>query len=84
MAKMFGITVHQMTNHLVEVDGDTATGEVLCTARHLSVDPDDKDAVVVVIRYVDEYERRDGRWCIRDRQIRFLWSERHHVADPGF
>jgi ketosteroid isomerase-like protein len=84
MAKMFGITVHQMTNHLVDVDGDTATGEVLCTARHLSVDPDDKDAVVVVIRYVDEYERYDGRWCIRDRQIRFLWSERHHVADPGF
>ena len=72
------------TTHLVEVNGDTATGEVLCTARHLSVDPDDNDAVVVVIRYVDEYERLDGRWCISDRQIRFLWSERHVVADPGF
>src|SRR5262245_48580207 len=84
MAKMFGTTVHQMTNHLVEVDGDTASGEVLCTARHLSVDPDDDTAVVVIIRYVDEYARRDGRWCITDRQIHFLWSERHRVADPGF
>jgi ketosteroid isomerase-like protein len=84
MDKMFGITVHQMTNHLVDVDGDRATGEVLCTARHLSVDPNDDTAVVVIIRYVDEYERRDGRWCISDRQIRFLWSERHKVADPGF
>lgn len=84
MDKMFGTTVHQMTNHLVDVHGDTATGEVLCTARHLSVDPTDDTAVVVIIRYVDEYERRDGRWCISDRQIRFLWSERHEVADPGF
>ena len=49
---------------------------MLCTARHLSVDPDDDTAVVVMIRYVDRYERRDGRWCIADRQIRFLWSER--------
>jgi len=84
MGKMFGLTVHQMTNHLVDVNGDTATGEVLCTARHLSVDPDDDAAVVVIIRYVDEYARRDGRWCITDRQIHFLWSERHQVADPGF
>jgi len=84
MAAMFGPTVHQMTNPLVDVDGDTATGTVLCTARHLSVDPDDDTVVVVVIRYVDRYERRDGRWYIGDRQIRFLWSERHVVADPGF
>ena len=84
MDAMFGLTVHQMTNHLVVVDGDAASGTVLCTARHLSRDPDDDTAVVVVIRYVDQYERRDGRWCITDRQIRFLWSERHVVADPGF
>src|SRR5262249_48716405 len=57
MDKMFGLTCHQMTNHLVEVDGDTATGQVLCTARHLSADPDDNSVVVVVIRYEDEYAR---------------------------
>jgi ketosteroid isomerase-like protein len=84
MEAMFGLTVHQMTNHLVDVDGDTASGTVLCTARHLSVDPDDHTAVVVVIRYVDRYERRGGQWYIADRQIRFLWSERHTVADSGF
>ena len=35
-------------------------GTVLCTARHLSVD-DDQTALVVVIRYVDRYERRAAR-----------------------
>jgi 3-phenylpropionate/cinnamic acid dioxygenase small subunit len=84
MRQMFRRTAHQMTNHLVDVDGDTATGSLLCTARHLSTNPDDRAALVVVIRYVDRYDRRAGRWRISDRQIRFLWSERHPVVDSGF
>jgi ketosteroid isomerase-like protein len=84
MRTMFRRTAHQMTNHLVDVHGDTASGTILCTARHLSVDPDDGTALVVVIRYVDRYERRDGSWRIADREIRFLWSERHAVVESGF
>jgi ketosteroid isomerase-like protein len=84
MQGMFRRTAHQMTNHLVDVDGETATGSLLCTARHLSMDADDRTALVVVIRYVDLYQRRAGAWRILDRQIRFLWSERHPVVDSGF
>jgi 3-phenylpropionate/cinnamic acid dioxygenase small subunit len=84
MAAMFGRTAHQMTNHLVDIDGDRATGTILCTARHLSVDPDDRTAMVVVLRYVDRYERRSGAWRIVDRQIRFLWTERAALVDSGF
>ena len=74
-----------MMNHLVDVDGDTATGSLLCTARHLNVDDETRSALVVVIRYVDRYERRDGRWRISDREVRFLWSEQHPVmVDSGF
>jgi len=85
MRELFRRTAHLMTNHLVDVDGDgdTATGTLLCTARHLSVDPTDETALVVVIRYVDRYARRAGRWWIVDREIRFLWSERHPVVDSG-
>ena len=83
MRQMFGHTAHQMTNHLVDVDGDTATGTLLCTARHLSTDPDDRAAFVNVIRYVDRYEQRTGLWQIADRQIRFLWSERNPLVDSG-
>ena len=81
MRGMFRSTAHMMTNHLVEIDGDSAKGEVLCTARHLRAE--DGTSLNVIIRYVDCYERHEGRWCIADRQIRFLWSERHEVVDSG-
>jgi hypothetical protein len=83
MDAMFGLTVHQMTNHLVDIDGDSASGTVLCTARHLSKDPSNHSAWVVIIRYVDQYERRDGRWRITDREIRFLWNERHEIGESA-
>ncbi len=81
----FRSTAHQMMNHLVDVEGDRATGSLLCTARHLNVDEDARSALVVVIRYVDRYERRDDTWRIADREVRFLWSEDHPVmTDSGF
>jgi len=82
MRGMYRHTMHMMTNHLVQLEGDYATGTVLCTARHLN-----SDAIVVLnvnIRYEDLYERRGGEWKIADRRIRFLWSERHKVSDSGF
>jgi ketosteroid isomerase-like protein len=81
MRGLYRHTAHMMTNHLVEIDGDHATGTVLCTARHLEADA---TALSVIIRYVDRYARLDGRWTIADREIRFLWSERHAVTDSGF
>jgi 3-phenylpropionate/cinnamic acid dioxygenase small subunit len=81
MRGMHRRTTHMMTNHLVEVEGDAATGVVLCTARHLSTDAG--HTMNVIIRYIDRYERRGGAWKIADRQIRFLWSERHEVTDSG-
>ena len=35
----------------------------------------------VVIRYVDRYAREADGWRIADREIRFLWSERHDMVD---
>lgn len=81
MRGMFRATTHMMTNHLVEIDGAAAKGEVLCTARHFNAG--DRSSINIIIRYVDRYTRHDGRWRIADRQIRFLWSERHEVVDSG-
>ena len=82
MRNMFAQTMHIMTNQLVDVDGDRATGTLLCTARHLTIDRD--NSMNVMIRYIDCYERCDGAWKIADRQIRFLWSEQHAAIDSGF
>ncbi len=79
MRGMYGATTHMMTNHLVEVSDDSATGEVLCTARHL----EGASSINVIIRYIDRYARHQEEWRIADRQIRFLWSERHEVSDSG-
>ena len=79
MRGMYRATTHMMTNHLVEVDGDEGSGQVLCTARHL----EGASSINVIIRYVDRYARHGGEWRIADRQIRFLWSERHEVTDSG-
>lgn len=83
MRGMYRKTAHLMTNHLVDLDGDQGAGTLLCTARHLMKDPRNTDVLVVVIRYVDRYARRDGAWRIADRQIRFLWSERDLMVDSG-
>lgn len=83
MRELYRRTTHMMTNHLVDVRGDTATGEVLCTARHLGADSQDQGSINVIIRYIDRYVRQQGEWHILDRQIRFLWSERHPLAESG-
>lgn len=84
MRDLYRRTAHLMTNHLVELDGDRASGTVLCTARHLAKDPADRTVLVVVIRYVDRYARGEDGWRIADREIRFLWSERHDMVDAEF
>ncbi len=75
-------TMHQMTNHMVEIDGDTASGQVYCCARHLALDG--KSALNVIIRYEDLYRRMDGAWRIADRKIRFLWDEVHPAGNSAF
>lgn len=79
MRGQYRATTHMMTNHLVEITGDGATGEVLCMARHRS--KDEAASLNVVIRYHDRYARSETGWLIAEREIRFQWNERHEVAD---
>lgn len=58
-------TWHITTNHLVELDGDRATGmaDVDCAATDHNGRP-----ILIGASYYDEYERRDGRWGIVRRR----------------
>jgi len=63
-----GTTVLHVTNHLIELDGDTAEGRVYCLAQL------DRGAELVEqsIVYEDRYVRRDGRWLFAVRR-HLLW-----------
>jgi hypothetical protein len=57
---------HYVSNHWVELDGDTAHAETYYT--FVGTDRDEAKPVEFVGgRYLDRFERRDGRWAIAAR-----------------
>jgi hypothetical protein len=71
-------TFHFVGNHLCNVRGDKATGEVYCLARHLTSGADGDTDYVMLIRYQDVYGREPGGpWLIDDRSVLVDWSELH-------
>jgi SnoaL-like domain len=68
-AKLLGHS-HQVTNILIEVDGDRAGSE---SYAHGTLWSATDDGVLVVLtalgRYIDRWSRRDGRWAIDDRRF---------------
>jgi hypothetical protein len=61
---------HQIANVLIEVDGERAASEAYVTAA-LRMRQPDGSAVDIESRgrYVDQWERRDGRWAIVHRRF---------------
>lgn len=57
---------HYVSNHSVELDGDTAHAETYYT--FVGTDRDETQPVEIVGgRYLDRFERREGRWAIAAR-----------------
>jgi hypothetical protein len=57
-------------------DADEAKVDTYCVAHHVSK-PDaegQQTDMVLGLRYVDRFERRDGRWLIAARVCAFDWS----------
>ncbi len=70
-------TSHQLTNVLVDVDGERATSESYITACVRAGGTD----VVVRGRYSDTWSRRAGEWRIDDRRYRHDIVQMIPVAD---
>ena len=67
---------HLVANHTITVDGDDGSGEVYCTAHHLSVDAGGRAVDhVMFIRYLDRYRRVDGVWRFAERETFVEWTE---------
>jgi hypothetical protein len=69
-------TFHFVGNHRVDVQGDSATGDVYCIAHHIT----GKDDFVMHIRYEDTYVRTGAGWRIATRDLRLLWTANQPVG----
>jgi hypothetical protein len=63
-------THHLIADPLIQLDGDVARCDTYCIAHHLGPDSD----LVLGLRYVDRFEKRDGKWLIRKRVCAFDWT----------
>jgi hypothetical protein len=89
----FVATHHFIADPYIRLDsrdgevGDVAHVDTYCEAHHVGTDSD----MVLGLRYVDRFERRNGRWLIAKRVCAFDWSytipfdpERRYVFEPDF
>lgn len=81
----FRETMHHLTNIRIKLDGDSALTQTYILAHHrMKADCPDlpplfpnkgkEYGVLIGARYVDDMERRDGCWKIRNRALFFEWD----------
>ena len=68
---VLGPTLHQVSTHSVELDGDTASASAYLHA--VLVAADGGSAQSIFGRYEDELVRGGGGWAIRRRRFRAVW-----------
>jgi SnoaL-like domain len=66
----FDATHHFIADPYIRIDGDVAQTDTYCIAHHVRGDSD----MVLGLRYVDRFEKRDGAWRIAKRVCAFDWT----------
>lgn len=74
---------HQITNVLIEVDGDTAVSEAYVMASLHSQTADGATTPLVRSRYADTWSRQDRRWAIDHRIAITDFRTTSAADDPG-
>ena len=72
-------TMHLVHNQEVRFDESRASGEVYCTAHHVTGSGPNAADRILTIRYVDRYTRDDDRWRFQSREVRVQWIEERRV-----
>jgi hypothetical protein len=69
-------TFHSIANQWIEVNGDGAVGEtyVIAAATTRGDGASGSTETLTGGRYVDRFERRDGRWAIMERTFILDWA----------
>lgn len=71
----FKLTQHHVHNMIVDIQGDSAKGEVYCVANHLYEKEDETRKLDWGIRYHDEYVKEEGDWLIKRRKLVVDWQQ---------
>ena len=65
---------HLVSNTQLKVNGDTATGRVMCFNPMEMAVEDGTRTFILGIWYVDEFARIDGRWLFASRKQEASWN----------
>lgn len=68
-------TQHTVSNHLVTIDGDTASARTYLHSQHVRHGTPGGELYVIAGRYEDELVRTPEGWRIRFRRLVTVWSE---------
>lgn len=76
---------HHICNHLIAVDGDTASGEVYALAWHLIPNREGgREEDFMAVRYIDNYRRcDDGHWRFSKRVVTYDFKLRRPFEGGG-
>ncbi len=78
LVNKYRLTMHSISNILIELEGDVAYGETYLHAYHrIKKEEIDKEYDLVAGgRYIDRFERRNGVWKIASRRCVYDWFRR--------
>ncbi len=74
-------TTHVVGGQVVDIDGDTATGNTVCLAHHVYEAAGGRRMLVMAVRYADTYARQAGGWFFAERQLGLDWREDRPLED---
>lgn len=81
LSKNFEKTQHRFFNQLIDIDGDSARGETYAMACHLvKVDDNSWESHDWAIRYQDEFEKQNGNWIFKSRELIVDWTQTNSAA----
>lgn len=84
--EIYAVTVHNVGNHEVILDGDVAHSEACIVAHHVYEDPARQDGRLPVagLRYRDVLVRDGSGWRIRDRVATTDWRAWWDPRNPTY
>lgn len=81
LGEHFDWTMHNVHNHLHQIEGERASGFTYCVASHLSARDDQRMRLDMYIRYQDELRRTAQGWVFISRHLQVGCEEEVQLSN---